>query len=394
MWWSECRRLCGKSKTSTSVANQLLASKPATSINLKILANEINTALLEPQASFDPLLDNIETVSTEGFKNPIISLEATFKCLSTVISSKAGGPDNIPNWVLRDFAPELAQPLRCIINSSISQGTLPDIWKCANITPLPKTKIVEDAAKDLRPISLTPTLSKIAEHYVVHEHVKPALLKRLEPDQFGCIPGSSTAHALINLMHNWAQATDGTGNTVRIFALDYRKAFDLIDHSLLLSKLSTYNINPYIINWIIAFLKDRKQRVKLAHDCLSEWGSVRAGVPQGTKLGPWLFLVMINDLKVPSASDCIKYVDDTTVYEIISKGGPSNAQSMINEVATWSTLNSFQLHPKKCNELRVSFVRSPPSYDLIEINGSKRSASDGRAENPKGSERRPLLKIL
>ena len=226
----------------------------------------------------------------------------------------------------------------------------------------------------MRPISLTPTLSKIAEHYVVHEHVKPALLKRLEPDQFGCIPGSSTAHALINLMHNWAQATDGTGNTVRIFALDYRKAFDLIDHSLLLSKLSTYNINPYIINWIIAFLKDRKQRVKLAHDCLSEWGSVRAGVPQGTKLGPWLFLVMINDLKVPSASDCIKYVDDTTVYEIISKGGPSNAQSMINEVATWSTLNSFQLHPKKCNELRVSFVRSPPSYDLIEINGSKVSA--------------------
>ena len=135
-------------KTSTSVANQLLASKSATSINLKILANEINTALLEPQASFDPLLDNIETVSTEGFKTPIISLEATLKGLSTVISSKAGDPDNIPNWVLRDFTPELA----------------PDIWKCANITFLPQTKIVEDTAKDLRPISLTPTLSKIAEH--------------------------------------------------------------------------------------------------------------------------------------------------------------------------------------------------------------------------------------
>ena len=187
--------------------------------------------MLEPQAAFDPLLDNIETASTEGFKTPIISLEGTLKGLSTVISSKAGGPDNIPNWVLRDFAPELAQPVRCIINSSISQGTLPDIWKCVNSTPLPKTKIVEDTAKDLRPISLTPTLSKIVEHYVVHEHVKPAVLG---PDQFGCIPGSSTAHALINLMHNWAQATDRTGNTVRIFALDYRNAFDLIDHSLLL----------------------------------------------------------------------------------------------------------------------------------------------------------------
>ena len=77
--------------------------------------------------------------------------------------------------------------------------------------PLPKTKIVEDTAMDLRPISLTPTLSKIAEHYVVHEHVKPAVLKRLGTDQFGCIPESSTAHALINLLRNWAHATDGTG---------------------------------------------------------------------------------------------------------------------------------------------------------------------------------------
>ena len=83
--------------------------------------------------------------------------------------------------------------------------------------------------------------------------------------RFGCIPGSSTAHALINLMHKW--------NTVWIFAVDYRKAFDLIDHSRLLSKLLAYNINPYIINWILAFLKDRKQRVQVAHDCLSEWGS-------------------------------------------------------------------------------------------------------------------------
>lgn len=115
------------------------------------------------------------------------------------------------------------------------------------------------------------------------------------------------------------------GNTVRIFALGCRKAFDLIDHSLLLAKLSAYNINPYIVNWITAFLKDGKQWVKLAHDCLLEWGSIRAGVPLGTKLGPWLFLVMMNDLKVPSASDCIKYVDDTTVHEIVSKNSPRNA---------------------------------------------------------------------
>ena len=134
---------------------------------------------------------------------------------------------------------------------------MPEIWKCANVTPLAKVNNVEDIGKDLRPISLTPTLSKIAEHFVVQEHVKPAVLKRLRPDQFGCIPGSSTTHALIGMFHNWSRALDGAGNCVRAFFLDYKKALDFIDHSLLMAKLLQY-INPYIINWIPTFLSKRQ----------------------------------------------------------------------------------------------------------------------------------------
>lgn len=87
--------------------------------------------------------------------------------------------------------------------------------------------------------------------------MKPAVLKRLRPDQFGCIPGSSTTHALIGMFHNWTRALDETGNCVRAFVLDYKKSFDLIDHSLLMTKLLQYDINPYIINWIAAFLPKR-----------------------------------------------------------------------------------------------------------------------------------------
>ena len=197
---------------------------------------------------------------------------------------------------------------------------------------------------------------------MVQEHVKPAVLKRLRPDQFVCIPGSSTTHTLIGMFHNWSRALGGTGNGVRSFVLDYKKPFDLIDHSLLMAKILQYDINPYIINWIAAFLSRRQQRVELGNDCFSEGRSVCAGVPQGTKMG---------DLSADTSNSLFKYVDDTTVYEIVDKKGPSHAQSMLNEVCTWSPNNKFQLHPSKCNELRITFARSPTNYELVEIAGCK-----------------------
>ena len=136
---------------------------------------------------------------------------------------------------------------------------------------------------------------------------------------------------------------------------DYRKAFDLIDHSILISKLSVLDIAPSVINWIIDFLSDRSQRIKLCEGCVSEWCSVPYGVPQGTKLGPWLFLIMINDLTIRNASLRI-FVDNTTTSEVVKKGQQSKAQITANEVVDWSTKNRFQLSSEKCKELRISFT--------------------------------------
>ena len=106
-------------------------------------------------------------------------------------------------------------------------------------------------------------MSKVAEDCVVTDHVKPAVLKVFDPNQ-------STTQALIDMVHCWSKETDGNGATVRTLLFDYRKAFDLIDHNILINKLSKLDLPVSVINWIIDFLTDRLKRIKLADGCFSE----------------------------------------------------------------------------------------------------------------------------
>ena len=126
---------------------------------------------------------------------------------------------------------------------------------------------------------MTPVLSKVGEDFIVEDYVKPAVLAKIDKNQYGTAPNSSSAHALMSMLHN----TDGNGSTVRVMLFDFKKAFDFIDHSILMSKLEAYELPPWVLDWIASFLTDRKQRVKLAYNSYSDWGSVKAGVPQGTK---------------------------------------------------------------------------------------------------------------
>ena len=213
---------------------------------------------------------------------------------------------------------------------------------------------VYDVNRHLRPISLTPVLSKVAEEFVVEQYVKPAVLAKVDPRQFVTIPGSSTTLALISMTHAWNSATDGNGATVRAMLFDFKKPFDPIDHGILVQTLRLFDIHEAIISWITDFLCCRKQRVKLGQDCFSEWRNVPAGVPQGTKLGPWLFVIMINDLDIPGF-DLWKYVDDSTISETIRKGQASNIQTAVDAFASRAASVKFQLNETKCKEMRICF---------------------------------------
>ncbi len=149
---------------------------------------------------------------------------------------KAAGPDRIPTWILKDFSHILAGPVAALWNSSIREGLVHDIWKSAYVSPLPKATPAVEIRKHLRPISVTPQLSKGLEFHVV-SWLWDLLKGKIDTRQYGTVKGSSTTHALVEMLHMCYDATDASKQFARILLLDYTKAFDLINHHILLQKL-------------------------------------------------------------------------------------------------------------------------------------------------------------
>ena len=136
----------------------------------------------------------------------------------------------------------------------------------------------------------------------------------IDPFQFGSVKKFSTTHALVHLAHYWLSALEIPNTIIRTCFIDLSKAFDLIDHNVLMHKLQLLNVPPVLLNWWSSFLQHRQQRVSL-RTCKSNWKEIKAGVPQGTKLGPLFFLIIVNDLS--SELPLYKHVDDCSVSDFI-----------------------------------------------------------------------------
>ena len=191
----------------------------------------------------------------------VIDLTTTIQTLRKVKTNKATGPDNVPAWILKNHGNILAGPLTAIFNSSLREGIIPDTWKSANVIPVSKVNQPNTIEKDVRPISLTPIASKRLESIILNM-VNGKIEENINRNQFGGMGGASTTDALVEMIQRWSEATDKLDHYVRVALLDFSKAFDLINHNILLVKLKQYDLPPHIRRWIATFLWIEPNKLK------------------------------------------------------------------------------------------------------------------------------------
>ena len=367
-WWSNVKKLMGIERSKSNdhfdrLADSLCSgSKQELVEQIAEVFHQVSSHLPGIPEQ-DPLLIGTCEVPDEA----LISVAEVTNKFGQLRINKAPGPDGIPPWILREFADLLAAPYTSLFCDSFRQG-LPNDFKFQSTVPIPKKLPLSDISKDLRPIALTPVTCKVLESFPCKQ-VMQIISDCLDPCQFGNQKGTSTTHALIDLVHFIAKSTDAPGYHVRILFCDYSKAFDLVNHNLILIKLRDLGVPEYLLRWFASFLSYRQQVVKIG-EVTSEPKTMMGGAPQGTLTGPLSFLSYINDLTFDDNIKCIKYVDDTSIMTTSNNPESDALQKAADHLFQWSSSNDMRLNEIKTKEMVVSFARNTVAFESILINGT------------------------
>ena len=272
------------------------------------------------------------------------------KIISILKPKNSTGYDKISMNFIKQINTSISKPLTNIINRSIQEGIVPSDLKIAKVIPIYKSKNKQEFC-NYRPISLLPSFSKIIEK-VIHKRLYNFLNTNgiFYENQYGFRPNHSTINALTKFTSNILNSFEDHASTLSVF-LDLSKAFDTIDYTILLSKLHHYGVRGKALEWFRSYLHGRKQFVEYNnHNSMSL--DMTCGVPQGSVLGPLLFIIYTNDLpNCLNSSRCILFADDTTIY--ISSKDINNLFITMNSdlecISDWFKANKLSLNVSKTN---------------------------------------------
>lgn len=270
------------------------------------------------------------------------------------------GPDSIPSFIVKDCIGVLADPLQHIFNLILSTSTFPSTWKVAKIVPVHK-KDDSSVVNNYRPVSLLCNFSKLFE-IIIHNRLYPFLRGLLSSDQHGFVDGRSCVTNLATFSELITAALDGRGQ-VDVVYTDFQKAFDRIDHYLLLHKLELFGLSGGLVSLFESYLCGRSQFVE--HEGFrSPMFVSTSGVPQGSNLGPLLFNVFIDDIISAITCNKLAYADDLKLFlPITSLVDCMTLQNDINLLGDWCTRNRLYLNVAKCNTVSFHRLRAPVVFD-------------------------------
>lgn len=287
--------------------------------------------------------------------------------LSPKLSTSA--PDRIPQILLKKCSHSLTEPIARILRLSFLHNQVPDIWKLAHITPIPKTPKAR-LVDEFRPISNTCIISKIAESLLKTEIEGFTNHIEIIPDsQHGFRNKHSVITALTETYDDFTRAIDDKKNVDCVY-LDIKSAFDTVDHNLLLSKLSKMGLGPNCVDWLSSFLKNRKISVKIGDNVTeSTYIGSGKGVPQGAVLSPLLFNLFIADLKdiIPDNVIVKQYADDIKVYVMYPKNNVNakkDLQNFLNFFDNWCIENGLKLSVLKTKAMYLGSNNTKHTYTL------------------------------
>ena len=323
----------------------------------------------ENNSSF-PHMDNRVNKDT-SLTNADVSVDDMKSLLQNLNPDKSPGTDEIHPRLLKECASSLAKPFKTLFDLTMKVGQIPDDWKKAEVRPIYKKKGSKHDPSNYRPISLTSVVCKVFEKIIKNQLCQYLTSNNLlSCHQFGFLPGRNTTTQLLVTIKDWMENLD-EGKATDVAYMDFRKAFDAVPHHRLIYKVEKYGVKGPILQWIKSFLTGRTQYVKINNTSSIE-KPVTSGVPQGSVLGPMLFVFFINDLPDVCSVSTKIYADDTKAYTcIVNENDQARLQNSIDEMFNWTQQWQLNFNASKCKILHIG--ENNPRHSYFIGNGNSKS---------------------